>query len=84
MKEVILQGEEDPLETLAMLNLYIADWHLLFDKRVTEETYLEAISMFQSYSADQANLDALLSRPRLLPIPNFFESICNALEEDQR
>ena len=54
MKEVILQGEEDPLETLAMLNLYIADWHLLFDKRVTEETYLEAISMFRIYSADQA------------------------------
>ena len=46
-----------------MLNLYIADWHLLFDKMVIEETYLEAISMFQSYSADQANLDALL-RPR--------------------
>ena len=84
MKEVILQGEEDPLETLAMLNLYIADWHLLFDKRVTEETYLEAISMFQNYSADQANLEALLNRPRLLPVPNFFESICNALEEDHR
>ena len=84
MAEVILQGDEDSLETLAMLNLYIADWHLLFDKSVTEDSYTKAIDMFQTSSTDQAALDALLDRPRLLPVPNFFESLCDALEEDLR
>ena len=82
MAEVIHQGDEDSLETLAMLNLYIADWHLLFDKSVTEDSYTKAIDMFQSVSKDQSDLDALLNRPRLLPVPNFFESMCDALEED--
>ena len=84
MAEVILQGEEDSLETLAMLNLYMADWHLLFDKGVTEETYTRAIDMLQSSSTNQAALDALLDRPRLLPVPNFFESVRDALGEDLR
>ena len=84
MAEVILQGEEDSVETLAMLNLYIADWHLLFDKNTTGDTYTKAIGMLQSSKEDQAALEALLNRPRLVPVPNFFESMCDALEEDLR
>ena len=84
MADVILQGEEDSVETLAMLNLYIADWHLLFDKSTTDDNYTKAIGMLQSSRKDQAALEALLNRPRLLPVPNFFESMCDALEEDLR
>ena len=84
MTAVILQGGEDSLETLAMLNLYIADWHLLFDKSVTEETYKKAIGMLRRSSKDQAALEELLNRPRLLPVPKFFESVSDALEEDLR
>ena len=84
MSSVILKDEEGSLETLAMLNLYIADWHLLFDQRVAEETYLESISMFQDVSLDQVALDTLLDRPRLLPIPKFFETVRDAIEEDLR
>ena len=82
MSDVILPGEKGSQETLAMLNLYIADWHLLFDHRVAEETYSKAINMFQNVNLDQIALDKLLNRPRLLPIPDFFESVYDALDED--
>ena len=79
MGEVIREGREDSVESMGMLNLYLADWHLLFDKRLAEETYSSALATFKEANLNEDRLDQLLDSPKILPIPNFYESVSSAL-----
>lgn len=79
MREIAAAGSDSPAETLAMIALYRADWHLLFNNREAEAAYQQAFQQLSDAGVEADELDRFFSRPQILPIPAFFGSVGKAL-----
>ena len=79
MREIIALSKADSAQALAMVDLYTADWHLLFDQNRAEAAYMNAFVRLQEADIDTTELDLLFASPKILPIPAFHDSVANAL-----
>ena len=79
IRGVIAQRNDDPAESLAMVDLYAADWHLLFDQVQAEEAYSKAFAGLQEADVCITKLDLLFATPKILPIPTFHGTVSTAL-----
>lgn len=79
IRKIIAQSTEDSAESLAMVDIYTADWHLLFDEDRAEAAYTNAFVRLQAANVDTANLDLLFATPKILPIPTFHGTVATAL-----
>jgi hypothetical protein len=76
-----LQENEAPsAEGLAMVDLYRADWHLLFDQDQALTAYQEAFTALSEAGIETDKLNGYFSRPQRLPLPAFYHSVDQALE----
>ncbi len=67
-------------EAVAMSELYLADWHMLYDiAEEAEARYAEAFAALQAAGVNSQQLDSYFSQPRVLPLYRFHTSIDNAL-----
>lgn len=76
--EEIVQTADHAAESLAMLNLYRADWHLLFNQNVAREAYSNSFSELVAAGQDRARINELFSEPRVLPVPQFHATLSAA------
>lgn len=83
IRGIIAQSIEDPAESLAMVDLYVADWYLLFDQVRAEEAYRNAFAGLQSANVRITELDLLFATPKILPISTFHETVSAALINKQ-
>ncbi|PCI74172.1 MAG: hypothetical protein COB20_15430, partial [SAR86 cluster bacterium] len=83
IREIIAQSYEGPAESLAMVDLYVADWHLLFDQGQAEAAYMNAFTGLQAAGVGTAELNLLFSTPKILPIPAFHSTVSTALTGNQ-
>jgi hypothetical protein len=79
MREIVAAGSDSSAETLAMIALYRADWHLLFNNDRAEAAYQQAFQQLSDAGVEADELDRFSSRPQILPIPIFFDSVGRAL-----
>lgn len=79
IRKIIAQSNEDPAESLAMVDLYTADWHLLFDQGRTEAAYRNAFVGLREADVSTTELDLLFATPKILPIPTFHGTVSSAL-----
>jgi tetratricopeptide (TPR) repeat protein len=79
MREIVAAGSDNPTETLAMIDLYRADWHVLFNHDAAEAAYQQAFQKLSDAWIEADELDRLFARPQILPIPVFFDSVGRAL-----
>lgn len=77
--QIIAQSKEDTAESLAMVDLYTADWHLLFDQDQAEAAYRNAFLRLLEADVDTTELGLLFASPKILPIPTFHGTVSNAL-----
>jgi len=71
-------------ETVAMADLYKADWELAFGNKSTESSYAQA---FEGLLASGVSLEALhcfFDQPKLLPINNSYLTVEQALWQNQQ
>jgi hypothetical protein len=83
IRGIIAQRNEDPAESLAMVDLYAADWYLLFDQIQAEEAYRKAFAGLQEADVCITELDLLFATPKILPIPTFHGTVSTALTYNQ-
>ena len=83
MRRIIAQSNEDPAESLAMVDLYAADWHLLFDQVQAKEAYRNAFAGLQEADVCVTELGLLFATPKILPIPTFHGAVSAALTYSQ-
>ena len=79
MRRIVALSREDPAESLAMVDLYTADWHLLFDKNEAEAAYKNASAGLRAADVDPNELKLLFATAEILPIPTFHGTVANAL-----
>jgi len=82
MRKIVIRGEKDSAESLAMIDLYTADWHLLFDQVQAKADYGNAFTRLQEAGVDRIELALLFAKAKILPIPTFHFSVSNALTSD--
>jgi len=83
MRGIIAQSAEDPAESLAMVDLYAADWYLLFDQVRAEEAYRNAFAGLQEADICITELDLLFATPKILPIPTFHGAVSSAVAHNR-
>lgn len=83
MRGIIAQSTEDPAESLAMVDLYAADWYLLFDQVRAEEAYRNAFAGLQEAGICITELDLLFAAPKILPIPTFHGTVSTGLTDNR-
>lgn len=69
---------ENPAEAIAMVDLYRADWHLLFNKVRAQASYQAALDDLLNVGVDQDDLNHFFSQPQIVPLPVFFHSVDQA------
>jgi len=79
MQKIAAQSSENPAELLAMIELYRADWQLLFDKEQAGNSYQQAFEALLEAHPQASDLNLLFSRPQTLPVPVFYDSVDRAL-----
>lgn len=66
-------------EALAMVKLYIADWQVLYTRRDDAlGNYREAFDGLLASGIDSGQINAYLTVPEVLPVPEFFPSMAAA------
>lgn len=68
-----------PEESLAMVQVYSADWYLLFNRVEAEALYARAFEALQASGVDEESLGRLFSEPQLLPAEAFYDNVQQAL-----
>jgi hypothetical protein len=81
MREALVESDEKPAESLAMLELYTADWHLLFNNNRAKASYESAFDALLQAGVGKDQLNRLFSLPQILPVPQFFGSVARAAVE---
>ena len=62
-----------------MVDLYTADWHVLFDQNKAELAYQNAYADLREADVDNSKLELLFATPKILPVPAFHETVSRAL-----
>lgn len=73
----IYSDSEPPnLEAMAMTNVYLADWHILFnDPQAATETYRQAYQELLASGVDAELANEFFSQPMVLPDTEFYASM---------
>lgn len=79
MQVLLRESDNAPAEAVAMVDLYIADWHLLFNQERTEEAYRQAYTALLDAGKEPEVLNRLFDSPQILPIATFHHSVDLAL-----
>ncbi len=80
IESILEVSAAQPAEALAMLDLYRADWRLLFNQDTAERGYNEAYAALQEASSDAHEVAQLFAKPRILPIAEFYPSMALAMD----
>jgi hypothetical protein len=76
----LYQGNSDEaMQARAMVSLYEADWHLMFNQPRAAVAYQRAFNNLINTGIDGSQINQLLSRPSLLPLPQFYPELAKAL-----
>ncbi|MCB1672977.1 MAG: hypothetical protein KDI29_17755, partial [Pseudomonadales bacterium] len=81
LREQVQQTGPDNVEALAMVDLGIADWELLFNKRKALEEYPRLYERLAAEGIETARLDALFAAPATLPQPELYLDLDEALAD---
>ncbi len=89
LREIYRSAEPPDQEALAMAELYLADWQVLFSRNNDAlDSYQLAYQGLQEAGVDSALMDAYFSKPTLLPMAEFHPRLDQALrarsEESRR
>ena len=81
IRSVYEQAEPANPEAIAMAELYIADWQVLFG-RTTEalQSYRSAYEKLQGADLDPVMVSNFFSQPTLVPEPHFYDTLTEALD----
>ncbi|GAB5501041.1 MAG: hypothetical protein PsegKO_33520 [Pseudohongiellaceae bacterium] len=79
MRELLNESESASAEAVSMVDLYLADWHLLFNQERAGEAYRQAFLSLLEAGREPAELNRLFARPQILPIAKFHDTIKQAL-----
>ena len=73
----IYAGSEEPdLEAIAMAKVYLADWHILYNKpQVAIETYQQAYQELLATGVDATLANELFNQPIVIPDIEFYASV---------
>lgn len=80
MRTVYESAEILDLEAIAMVDLYQADWQVLFDKGDPEEGYSDAYDKLLKSGVSESTLQEYFRKPRVIPSRNFYPSVAKAQE----
>jgi len=80
MQQVYFSMEPPDLEAIAMVDLYQVDWQVLFGEGDPYTAYQLVYENLLEAGASSADLQALFSRPQVLPIKEFFATARQARE----
>ena len=81
---IYAEEEAQNLEGLAMANLYLADWHILYDMpEQAKETYRLAYDGLLTAGVEAALLGELFSQPMIIPESQFYATAGGALAAKQ-
>lgn len=80
MAETFQQAEPPDLEALAMVQLYLADWQVMFSRPSAGREYEKAFSQLLAANVPAHVLEALFARPVALPVQDFHYRAAAALE----
>lgn len=81
-----IYSAEEPqnLEGLAMVTVYRADWHVLYDKLgIAEDTYRLAYDRLVKSGVEASLLDELFSQPMIIPDTKFHTTVRDAVVAKQ-
>lgn len=79
IRRILTYRDADAAESLAMLDVYTADWHLLFNQDIAEAAYKNAFVKLQEAGVDPSELALLFATPKILPVPAFHDTVTSAL-----
>ncbi len=80
-----LQQELISLEALALTDMYIADWNVLFnDPEAAAVAYRSSNELLLRAGISQASIDLFFASPKMLPAPTFLSSWQSALSTMER
>jgi hypothetical protein len=79
VRDQVQQLQPDNAEALAMIDISIADWQLLFNKREALQEYPRLYKRLQAAGIDRQKLDALFAQPVTLPRPALYLDLESAL-----
>lgn len=86
MRTVYELQEPPDLEAIAMVDLYRADWQVLFDESNPEISYGRAYDNLLTAGVGELELQEFFSRPQLLPVADFHPTVQQAsvaIDNDQ-
>ena len=80
IRQIYANSESPDLEGQAMANLYLADWQVLFGRNEEAlESYQLAYAQLTEAQVDGDNLASFFSKPTLVPEPDFYPQLGQAL-----
>ncbi|MFT7471160.1 MAG: tetratricopeptide (TPR) repeat protein [Kiritimatiellia bacterium] len=76
MFSIYSDSESPNPEAIAMTNVYLADWHILFNNpQAATETYLQAYQELLASGVDAALANEFFSQPAVIPDTEFYASV---------
>jgi len=78
MRMVYELQEPPDLEAIAMVDLYRADWQVMFDESDPEISYQRAYENLLAAGAGEQELQEFFSQPQLLPVTEFHPTVRQA------
>jgi len=74
--EVYAGGESPDAEALAMTNVYLGDWHILYDKpEAATEIYRLAYDEMLATGVDESLVIELWNQPMVIPYTEFYSTV---------
>ena len=80
MRTVYESAEILDLEAIGMVDLYQADWQVIFDRGDPEEGYRNAYGKLVRSGVAETSLQEYFGKPRVIPSRNFYPSVAKAQE----
>jgi hypothetical protein len=80
MEEVFRRAESPDLEAIAMVDLYLADWMVMFDERDSASRYGIAFDNLREVGVPSQQLNRFFAVPQILPRTEFYPSVEEAMQ----
>lgn len=73
---IYAESESPNLEAIAMTNVYLADWHILFNEpQAATDTYRQAYQELLASGVDAALANEFFSQPMVIPDTEFYANV---------
>jgi hypothetical protein len=77
---IYAESEEPDAQAIAMTNVYLADWHLLYKQpQVAEDTYRHAYQELLAAGVDASLANQLFAQPIVIPDTEFYKTVTAAV-----